>query len=356
MIYIAAGYSGSGSSAIVHLLSEYSCCTLGNFGKYEHVLFYIPDGLFDLEDRLLLNNSIHMSDGAIKRFYWAMRRLNDNDFGWFGGYKKKYGIQFMEIVEDFIRELIQYTQIGYWSDDFKFRKAVKGVIKDTAKWILKKPIKKFGHIIDCRGNDNAIQYSFVSPEEFYTAAKKFVKNYCELINPDRDKTMVVDQLLLPHNLYRLNNYFEKDEIRVIVVDRDPRDLFVLSKYVWPKIISGCEIIFPADADQFVGFFKRTRNSVRNYANDNILDIKFEDLVYNYDVAVAQIEQFLGLDRKTHTNMKKNFIPEQSKKNTQNFRINRDWEQEIDHIRKELPKSLYDFPYIFVPKLEDTTDP
>lgn len=59
MIYVASGYSGSGSSAIVHLLSEYSCCTTGTFGKYEHLLFYIPDGLFDLEDRLLMNNSIH---------------------------------------------------------------------------------------------------------------------------------------------------------------------------------------------------------------------------------------------------------------------------------------------------------
>lgn len=356
MIYVTSGYSGSGSSAIVHLLSEYSCCTTGDFGKYEHLLFYIPDGLFDLEDRLLMNNSIHMSDGAIKRFYWAMRRLNDNDFGWFGGYKKRFGSRFMKIVEDFIEEIIQYTQIGYWSDDFKFKIAVKGFIKDTVKLILRRPIKKYGHIIDNRGKDNVIQYSFVSPEEFYSAAKKFVKNYCQLICPDEDKIYVCDQLLLPHNLYRLNNYFEKDEIRVVLVDRDPRDMFVLSKYIWPSIIPDCEIVFPADARKFTEFYKKMRSSVHEYSTNNILKIKFEDLVYYYDKTTTKIESFLGLSPQQHTCVKSLFIPEQSIKNTQNFRIDNDWKKEIEIIEEKIPDFLYNFPYEFIPRLQDTTDP
>ncbi len=356
MIYVASGYSGSGSSAIVHLLSEYSCCTTGTFGKYEHLLFYIPDGLFDLEDRLLMNNSIHMSDGAIKRFYWAMWRLYDNDFGWFGGYKKKLGTQFMKIVEDFIKELIQYTQTGYWSDDFRFKLSVKGVIKDTAKFILKKPIKKFGHIIDNRGKDNVIQYSFVSPEEFYTAARKFVKNYCKLICSNTDKIYVYDQLLLPHNLYRVNNYFDKDDIRIILVDRDPRDMFVLSKYVWPHIIPGCEVVFPENAGKFVEYYKKIRASVHEYTDSNIIQIRFEDLVYNYDTTVSRLESFLNLKRQEHINSKKAFNPDQSIKNTQNFRINREWIDEIRIIEKKLPDSLYSFPYVFIPDMKDTSDP
>lgn len=61
-------------------------------GAYEHVLFYAPHGLFDMEDAILNNNSIYRSDATVNDFYNAMKRLNDNDFGWMGSYQKKYGI------------------------------------------------------------------------------------------------------------------------------------------------------------------------------------------------------------------------------------------------------------------------
>ena len=41
---------------------------------------------------------------------------------------------------------------------------------------------------------------------------------------------MLDQLLLPHNLYRVDNYFG-NELKAIVVERDPRDVFISNKYI-----------------------------------------------------------------------------------------------------------------------------
>lgn len=228
MNVIAAGYSGTGSSAVLHLLSEYKGFDIAVEGSYEHVLFYIPDGLFDLEDRILLNNSIHMFDGAINRFYSAMRRLNENDFGWFGGYKNRYGEQFMQIVDCFVEELTQYKLDGYWSDDFSYRASAKALLKDSAKKLCGRQVRKYGYSVE-RFGDGIVRYSFVTPDQFYTAAKKFVKSYCNMIRGNREGALLWDQLVLPQNLYRLNHYFE--DTKVVVFDRDPRDMYVLSKYV-----------------------------------------------------------------------------------------------------------------------------
>lgn len=66
-IVIPTGYMGSGSSAVTDLLSEidgYSC-TNGNF---EYVFMHCPNGVFDLEDKLLKGNNDLRSDESFRHF------------------------------------------------------------------------------------------------------------------------------------------------------------------------------------------------------------------------------------------------------------------------------------------------
>ncbi|MFQ9248020.1 MAG: hypothetical protein ACLR3R_11845 [Clostridium paraputrificum] len=72
--------------------------------------------------------------------------------------------------------------------------------------------------------------SFPSEDEFYRAAKKFVKGYLDMIGQNLDKNIIYDHLVLPHNAYRIPNYFD-DDFRLIIVDRDVRDMYALSTYV-----------------------------------------------------------------------------------------------------------------------------
>lgn len=356
MVISSCGYSGTGSSAIIHLLSEYSNCYRCNEGNYEHNLLYMPDGIFDLEDRLVYNNSIHMFDGAIHRFRSAMLRLNDNDFLWFGGYKKRYGSQFMKIVDEFIEHLTQFTIPGYWDDDIINKINIGKVFQDSARNILHKKIRgDFGHD-NIHLGDELIRFSFLSREEYCNIAKEFICNYFKMVSGAAGgKIALYDQLFLPQNLYRLKNYFGQEELKVIISERDPRDMFVLSKYVWPKILNS-PYTYPTNPEEFCRYYKLVRNTERNFDTSMVLRIYFEDLVYKYEETVSLIENFLGTEIGKHSSKYSVFKPEVSIKNTQNFRIDESWKAEIDLICDRLSGYLYNFPCEFKPSLDEASDP
>ena len=52
-LLITTGYMGSGSSAYTDLLSEYKDLQCNN-GSFEYVFLHCPNGVFDLEDKLLI--------------------------------------------------------------------------------------------------------------------------------------------------------------------------------------------------------------------------------------------------------------------------------------------------------------
>lgn len=350
MITITVGYSGTGSSAVTHLLSEYLNYTTAGLETYEHLPLYTPNGLFDLEDRILRGNYIHGSDAAIDLFYNEMKRLNDNDFGWFGGYKKRYGKKFMEIVDQLIDDIVEFNIPGHWSyDHVKENSFPVKVFTKIRNMLFQKTSSARSRI----KKDNNIYYSFINAEQFYFAAKKFIKGYIDMINQDSNKNLILDQFLLPQNLHRIPHYFDND-IRIIVVERDPRDMYVLSKYIWPKM--GYKRLFPDNTQDFIQFYKGLYRIERKINDSRILRVRFEDLIYNYDATLPNMEQFLGVADGQHTKKGKKFNPKVSISNTQNFLIREDWAREVLPIQKEMKDKLYNFPYSFKPKLEDVTDP
>ena len=76
--------------------------------------------------------------------------------------------------------------------------------------------------------------------------------------------------------------------------------------------------------------------------DKILFIQFEDLIYNYDAIVTQIENFVGCHN--HKYCKKYFDPDISINNTQLFN-NPQYQKnlkEIQYIEKNLSNYLFNF--------------
>ena len=63
-VVMPVGYMGSGSSAITDLISEVQGYKAEN-GNFEYVLLHCPNGLFDLEDKLLHGNNALRSDEAL---------------------------------------------------------------------------------------------------------------------------------------------------------------------------------------------------------------------------------------------------------------------------------------------------
>ena len=342
-----ASYMGTGSSAIADVLREFNDVSLCGPIKYEHVLLHIPNGLFDLEEKLLHNNNALRSDEAIRSFKSTMEYLYYNNFGWFGSYQRYIGPRFLEIVDEFV-DSISGSFNGQWyyrTKPMKFSPVdlvlqIGACVLKKRKWSDYKG--RWGKI--CKTYDSMVQYYAIpTAEKFYIAAQKFINDYIQLFSPDvKDNTVILaDQLLLPHNLSRVDKYFNRD-FRLIIVDRDPRDVFLLNKYFWRP--NRCGVPIPMDVKQYCDYFKKIRQIIKPSNTDIVMNLMFEDLVYDYDNICEEIARFIGISNASHTQKRRLFKPENSINNTQVFNGELASPSEQACIEQNLPNYLYKFPY------------
>ncbi len=234
-----------------------------------------------------------------------------------------------------MNEITSFKYNGYWytHEELTHKNYIKLLIRKPFKILLPKLNwkKKLRY-------NNKMEISYIEPKQFYVHSKKFINNVIDEIYSG-NKDLVLDQFLLPFNLPRIKDYFD-DNAFVIVVERDPRDVFISNKYVWN--VKGNPVPFPMDVNEFCIFYSNMRNSEKIVNNNNILRIKFEDLIYYYSRELDKIEKFLGFERKNQIYPQKFFNIEISKKNTQLFR-NKIYSKEVAVIEKKLSKYLYEFP-------------
>lgn len=339
------GYVGTGSSAVIDLLREFDVCgvALGENKAYEHIPFYADNGLFDLGNTLLKGNSSLRSDTAISSFLDTTRWLNNNDFGWFGSYQKNCGDLFMESSLDFIKKIsVEITGTTY--SHYKKTKfsLFKMILQLGAKILYNRSVTKWGRVYVY--DKKKMYFSMPTKEEFFEAAKIYTSNYFSMCAIPNKKIMIYDHLLWPQQANLMDSYFG-DNFKMIVVNRDARDLYNLNKNYWykPPVGAGTPL-FPIQPQEFVDYWRRvSRHSVEK-KNSNVLYVNFEDLVYNYDQTVNRIMNFLELNETEHINKGKFFSPDKSIKNTQTYKINDVWEIESKLILKEIPEYTYEFPY------------
>ena len=341
-IIIPTGYMGSGSSAITDLISEYDGYDADN-GSFEYVFLHCPNGLFDLEDKLLKGNNALRSDEALHSFRQEMKELYDRRFWWPGNYKTRIGEKFIDITDDFVKSLIEFEPNYYWyyqeKLDFKafLQMAVRKcfLVVSGGRIVLKKPL-----------THPQMWLAMPSSEEFYAKAKAFLKRIWTELGIER-KNLILDQLLLPFNLDRMQNYFDENA-ECFVVERDPRDVFISNKYVWTK--QDCPIPYPTDVHDFCKMYKKMMLMERHNENKHVHVFQFEDLIYNYEISVERVQKILGISANEHTKPRTMFNPDKSIHNTQLFR-SRDYKEEIQIIETELGEFLYDFPYEINVELE-----
>jgi len=231
-IIVPTGYIGSGSSAITDLVSEFKDCQ-NEYKSYEYVLLHCPNGLFDLEDKLIMGNNALRSDEAIRTFELQMNKLFNKKFWWVGNYKNVIGEEFKKYTDDYIKNIQQYNYDGFWytHEEVDLKMFFKLLIRKPFKMIFKDKIK-FKKIL--RYNDG-MRISFIKDKEFYKYSHDYIYKVVDKLSRG-NKNIILDQLLLPFNLFRIDNYFD-DKLKVIVVERDPRDVFVLNKYIWSTPIN-----------------------------------------------------------------------------------------------------------------------
>ena len=336
-IIIPTGYMGSGSSAITNLLSEVQGYDINN-DTFEYILLHCPDGLFDLEDKLLRGNNVLRSDEAIHRFLKCMRDLYSKSNYWASGYKEKISENFLEYCKEFIEHLIdvKITE-SYWyfqQNPSGFRMSALNYLRRILGKLSRGNIK-----IKRPVSYNEVFMSFPTEEYFYDCSKELLNRLFIALGLN-DHSIVLDQFLLPHNLFRLNKYFNEN-VKVVVVDRDPRDVFLLNKYVWaPQTVA---VPYPLDVYDFCIMYKKMRESENRIQDKKIERIHFEDLIYKYDQTLNLVFDFLKIDKVSHIRKKQYLNPDISIKNTQLFLLDEDKKEEAKVIESVLSEYLYDFP-------------
>lgn len=327
------GYYGTGSSAVTDLLEEYrGVKSLGC--NFECRIAHDMHGLSDLEYYLVENNHRHNSSIAIKQFLRLMDIYGLSKKLRFENYPSVFGKAYAEAVQEYIKALSPIVFNGgshidlYEMPDNKIawlkiknrlhRKLFKETITvDDESFRYRKctPLEK--------ARRSCISYSPYPKDVFLEATKAFTHKLFSQFNAPQVQYLLVDQLLPPTNCARYIRYF--DDIKVVVVDRDPRDVYYLEKHLWR---SG---VIPTNVESFVGWYKNTRAHKR-FENDDInriMRINFEDLVFHYENTVADIELFLGIDMQNHIQPLEKFDPSISVKNIGKWK---DDISEIDSIR------------------------
>jgi len=148
--------------------------------------------------------------------------------------------------------------------------------------------------------------------------------------------IVLDQPFSADNPEKSFIFF--DNPAAIIVDRDPRDLYLLAKEV---LRSRASFIPTDNVYDFVTYYKVIRENRKKVVNTTkVLYLNFEDMIYEYKTTAEKIIAFLGLKR--HEKPLEYFNPEISKNNTQLFNKYTNYKKEIEYIEKELEEWLYPF--------------
>ena len=343
------GYYWSGSSAVLDLLSEYDNVTAVPSNRdvrdYEHVVFYYGGGLFDLCNHLTHGNTIVGSDYAINVFLDSMKRLYDNNFLWFGSYKHLVGDDFLKITDDLIEDIaICFKGTNYNHPigmEFSFHSSLRKAFSSALHLRLTNPV-----VMKEVHDNKKVYMSLPSDRELIDATQKYSRAYMDLFPIDDNGFRLFDHLIWPQQINEFSKFLDPS-LKIIVVQRDVRDIFVSNKYLCVNHF------FPTDIYEFIELYKKV--AVKINLNPNIILINFEDLIYKYDELENLLERELNLEHISHNKKHTSFDPSKSIDNTQIFRCRDEWGEEVALLKKELPEWIYDFPYTRTPDLNKMMD-
>ena len=333
MIISVCGFGSTGSSAASDYLAE--CANTQNLDQLEFTLITGVDGMEDLEYHLMKHNSRQSASiCAIQRFQEKVRGL---EHGWI----KRTGISREEIenaTNEFVDAITQVKYIGlspriykggsrtvnrYIGNSLMLHRVIKPLER---KKIIKKnvDIYPFGEV-----------RLSIKPENFYDEARKYIKRILTGMGADWSKIVVMDQAFSGVDPVRSFPFFE--DPYAIIVDRDPRDMFIFAKKV---LLSTGRFMPSENVEDFIKYYKLLRDGQPyKEPHERCLFLRFEDMVYNYDVSAAKIDEFLGVE---NPNRKTIFVPEMSRANTNLIRKFPEFKEDIKKIEAALPEYLFDF--------------
>lgn len=337
-IITSTGFFNTGSSAITHLLSEIDGVE-NVTGVYEIRLLYDPDCISDLEYNLIETPHRQNSGYALLRFKDYIDFNTNKLFN--HHYERICNGNFRKISYDYIEEITDFRYHGASHLDV--------LRKGYFFYFIYRCYRKLAKFIINRLHISFIKTTIMTPqvlfaptyekEVFLSATKKYVGKIIEYMNKGNHNYIMIDQFLPASNIERYVQYIPEDyDLKVFIVDRDPRDLYVICKKMKLGKTIPCD-----DPFEFCKWFKWTRGQGQVHKDpDCVMRIQFEDLIYNYEKTREKIIEFCKLDDKTRVKKRSIFDPDISINNTQTWKRYPDTLKEVKIIEDMLGDFCYDF--------------
>ncbi len=320
------GYHYTGSGVIDDLFRE---CDNVYQGLYEAELRFLhdPDGISDLEYNLVQNPHRLSSTLAIKRFVDYARRSSRQ-------VQQIVGKDWMNLVNDYVDKITLLKYPGYIAGDMLFFSGYQKIVDFCVRAYNKISPPKFRFPKDSNHIPSAITYYSRLDEEFFLdTTRKFVEKVCSLANKENKEFIMLDQFIGANNPSRYLRY--ANDLKAIIVDRDPRDLYISRIKVRDRLL-------PSDPHEFCIYYRNIRKTTGKIPYDNCMYVRFEDMIYNYEENVNKVFEFIGIDKSHHKDPKKCFNPSVSINGTKLWERYPQYEEAVKIIERELPEYLYKY--------------
>lgn len=303
-VVTCASFGSSGSGVVTDFLGEFE--GIYNPGDYEFRFLQDYGGITTLEDCLVHSHHRLNSDIAIKNFikyadYQCGDVFNRRYNRFFNG---RFGVH----TTEFIKEILDIEWPGYWEEYQVLSPKYVTLFKYKIWPRLLRMLDGNRHYIARYLPRTPMYYSNPTAEDFQAAVRRYMRRLCEEVDPKGENRYVYfDQLVPPDNIDRYFNYF--DDLKVVVVDRDPRDYYI------ENVIKYREGWVPEEVDKYIALYKGLRSKIdREHENRNIKRVRFEDTIFHYDDFKKEMCDFLGLEESSHVRPLSGFNPEVSSKN------------------------------------------
>ncbi len=323
------GYGWTGSGVVVDLLREFDDYAGLNL---EFSMVWEPNGLLDLEKALVDDWDFLRHDTAIRDFISYCNILNRKGGkmnSWGLDLSNQLGVDFIYETKNYIDKLVDFTYKGHTRlFDYKL-----SAFKLFTKRVVRKLFKNYVF-----GTD--MYMARPSKDKFLKETKNYLDNLFRNYAKKHDvNNIILDQSIPASNIIKTMNYF--NDIKSIVVDRDPRDVYV--NLIKRKALIGAECSLSANKNgvkKFVQWHKILREQdTQEQDKDKILRLRFEEIILNYDDSIENIIDFLDIKTK-HSQKNLYFKPQVSRKKIGLWESYKN-QEEIDFIYDELREYCYE---------------
>ena len=317
------GFGWSGSSALIDFMREFECTFVPH---KEFRLIKDPHGVRDLDLSITQSTDQLNEDRAINEFIHFVKIYSRKNGGFrpLGlGYNDDFGENFYSISKKYIESLTDYVYSGYWwylDYDMSY-----------AKYIALKTFNRL-RLYDYKEH-RKMRLTIKEEEDFLKITKEYINAIFEdCLKGKQYHTVVLDQAIPANRASWAKRYF--DNAKVIVVDRDPRDVYI--DLIKEKSLVGYDVAVHHDVQLFIDWFKKVRRPDPVFADYK--RIQFEELILNYNQTIEEVYDYCEIDPVLHIHKGDKLKPEVSSKNIGMWKCYQ-YPEEIKKIEDQLKEYI-----------------